>query len=257
MLWCTRLHVYISTSLCTCAVDASPANDNDVIDNDGCGVTGVFLCGKIHLKRCWHFCTFLHNPYFDFEPDYAIRKPRKWGFQRYIVRTERFSTFHARVEYISVKTVIGQIDLPTPRAAMTPMTQQSIYRLHTDRIKHHNISPAVHSVHLADIINKWLTIITVIAFDIWQSELDTADIVLCSKVNCPPRNSLLSQSARICSRVTIVISQVCRSPCPITDLNRWLAVWQAVACKMCIDNLFICCSHYEVGLCKTITEYTT
>jgi len=42
---------------------------------------------------------------------------------------ETFSTFQARVEYISVKTVIGQIDLPTPRAAMT---QQSIYRLLTD-----------------------------------------------------------------------------------------------------------------------------
>jgi len=27
---------------------------------------------------------------------------------------EIFSTFHARVEYISVKTVIRQIDLPTP-----------------------------------------------------------------------------------------------------------------------------------------------
>ena len=129
MLWCTHLHVYISTSLCTCTVDASPANDNDVIDNDGCGITGVFLCGKIHLKRCWHFCTFLHNPHFDFEHDYVIRKPRKRGFQRYIVRTEIFSTFHAQVEYISVKTVIGQIDLPTPRAAMTP---QSIYTLRTE-----------------------------------------------------------------------------------------------------------------------------
>ena len=137
MLWCTRLHVYISTTQCTCAVDASPANDNDVINNDGCGVTGVFLCGKIHLKRCWHFCTFLHNPHFDFEPDYVIRKPRKRRFQRYIVRTEIFSTFHAWVEYISVKTVIRQIDLPTPRAAMT---LQSIYRLRTDRIKHHSIS---------------------------------------------------------------------------------------------------------------------
>jgi len=41
----TRLHVYISISLCTCTVGASPANDNDVIDNDGCGVTGVFLNG--------------------------------------------------------------------------------------------------------------------------------------------------------------------------------------------------------------------
>jgi len=101
MLWCTRLHVNISTSLCTCAVDASPANDNDVIDNDG-------------------WCIFV----------------RKRRFQWYIVRTEIFSTFHPRVEYISVKTVIRQIDLPTPRAAMTP---QSTYRLRTDRIKHHSI----------------------------------------------------------------------------------------------------------------------
>ena len=106
------------------------------------------------VKGCWHFCTFLHNPHFDFEPDsYAIRKLRKGRFQRYIVRTEIFSTFHTWVEYISVKTVIGKIDLPTPRAAMTP---QSIYRLVTERrtdgIKHHNIS-AVHCVHLADIIN--------------------------------------------------------------------------------------------------------
>jgi len=29
---------------------------------------------------------------------------------------EILSTFHARVEYISVKTVIRQIDLPTPRS---------------------------------------------------------------------------------------------------------------------------------------------
>ena len=72
---------------------------------------------------------FLLNPHFDLEPDYIIRKPRKGRFQRYIVRTEIFSTFHARVEYISVKTVIRQIDLPTPCAAMTP---QSIYRLLTD-----------------------------------------------------------------------------------------------------------------------------
>ena len=99
----TRLHKHLPMYL---------RNDNDVIDNDGCGVTGVFLCGKIHLKWCWHFCTFLHNPHLDVEPDYVIRKPRKGRFQRYIVRTKIFWTFHAWVEYISVKTVIRQIDLP-------------------------------------------------------------------------------------------------------------------------------------------------
>ena len=102
------------------------------------------------LEWCWHFCTFLHNPHFDFEPDYVIRKPRKGRFQRYIVRTEIFSTFHTWVEYISVKTVIGQIDLPTPHAAMTP---QSIYRLLLTDGQQASQYPAVHCVHLADIIN--------------------------------------------------------------------------------------------------------
>jgi len=38
MLWCTRLHVYIHTSLVTYVrsrLDKTPANDNNVIDNDG------------------------------------------------------------------------------------------------------------------------------------------------------------------------------------------------------------------------------
>jgi len=48
-----------------------------------------------------HFCTFLPNPCFDLEPDYIFRKPIKRRFQWYIVRTKIFSTFHARVEYIS------------------------------------------------------------------------------------------------------------------------------------------------------------
>ena len=56
----------------------SPANDNDVIDNDGCGVTG--MSGKIHLKRCWQFCTFLHNPHFDFEPEVRHQKAKKGSF---------------------------------------------------------------------------------------------------------------------------------------------------------------------------------
>ena len=192
MLWCTRLHGYISTSLCTCAIDASPANDNDVIDNEGCGVTGV--SGKIHLERCWHFCTFLHNPHFDFEPDYVNRKPRKGRFQRHIVRTEIFSTFHTWVEYISVKTVIGQIDLPTLRAAMTP---QSIYRLlhtegRTDGIKHHSIS-AVHCVHLADIIKEKSLSRNKLAFPVKEITKCPHDIKR-SQYNCP----------RLCMRHSLV-----------------------------------------------------
>jgi len=59
-----------------------------------------------------HFCTFLLNPHFDLETDYIVRKPIKQCFQRYFVHTDIFSTFHARVEYISVKTVIsGKTDL--------------------------------------------------------------------------------------------------------------------------------------------------
>jgi len=150
MLWFTRLHVYISTSLVMYLRSRRlPMIMTSSITLACCGVTAG-MCGKIHLKRCWHFCTFLHNPHFDSEPDYVVRKPRKWRFQWCIVRTEIFLAFHTRVEYISVKTVIGQIDLPT-WCSDEPMTPQSIYRLVTDRIKHNSISP-VHSVHLADII---------------------------------------------------------------------------------------------------------
>ena len=105
---------------------------------------------KIHRKWCWHFCTFLQNPHFDFEPDYVIRKPRKGRFQWYIVRPEIFSTFHTWVEYISVKTVIGQ---PTPRAAMTP---QSIYRLVTERWTESSITISCRSLRSLGGYNKCL-----------------------------------------------------------------------------------------------------
>jgi len=65
-----------------------------------------------------------------------------------ILSERKYSQLFMHESNIFVKTVIGQINLLTPRAAMTP---QSIYRLRTDRIKHHSISPAIHSVHLADI----------------------------------------------------------------------------------------------------------
>jgi len=44
-----------------------------------------------------NFCTFLLNPHFDLGPNYIIRKPMKYRFQLYIVRTEILSTFHTRV----------------------------------------------------------------------------------------------------------------------------------------------------------------
>jgi len=147
MLWCTRLYVYISTSL---VMYVSPANDNDVIDNDG-----VLWrhCRRVQKNSSETVLTFLYissQPHFDFEPDYVVRKPRKWRFQWCIVRTKIFLAFHARVEYISVKTVIEQIDLPT-RCSDDAAPLQSIYRLFTDRIKASQYIP-VHSVHLVDII---------------------------------------------------------------------------------------------------------
>jgi len=39
------------------------------------------------------------------EPDYIFEKPMKRRFQRYLVRTEILSTFHVRVEYISVRKI--------------------------------------------------------------------------------------------------------------------------------------------------------
>jgi len=56
-----------------------------------------------------HFCTFLLNPHFDLEPDYIIRKPIKRRFQRYIVHTEIFLTFHARVERVSEQFLNGTL----------------------------------------------------------------------------------------------------------------------------------------------------
>ena len=53
--------------------------------------------------------TFLYispQPPLHLEPDYIVRKPMKHWFQRYIVRMEIFSTFHARVEYISRKQYV-------------------------------------------------------------------------------------------------------------------------------------------------------
>ena len=49
-----------------------------------------------------HFCQLLSNFTIDLELEYIIGKPMKRRFQRYIVRTEILSTFHARVEYLSV-----------------------------------------------------------------------------------------------------------------------------------------------------------
>ena len=50
-------------------------------------------CAENPSEMVLHFCKFLLNPHFYLEPDYIFRKPIKRRFQRYIVRTEIFSTF--------------------------------------------------------------------------------------------------------------------------------------------------------------------
>ena len=64
-------------------------------------------CGKSILRdiTVTFFCTFLLKLHFYLEPDYIIRKPIKRSFQQYLDRTEILSTFHARVEYISRRTI--------------------------------------------------------------------------------------------------------------------------------------------------------
>jgi len=80
MLWCTRLHVYISTSLCTCAVDASPTNDNDVIDN-----AGVLWrhCRRVRKNSSETVLTFLYissQPPFRFWTWLCRQKATKMTF---------------------------------------------------------------------------------------------------------------------------------------------------------------------------------
>jgi len=55
-----------------------------------------------YVFQLLRFCQLLSNPSIDLELEYIIGKPMKCRFQHCIVRTEILSTFHARVEYISV-----------------------------------------------------------------------------------------------------------------------------------------------------------
>jgi len=95
---------------------------------------------KHRTDTVYIFVHFSSNPFslLNLTMSSEFRKPRKRRFQWYIVRTEIFLTFHARVEYISVKTVIsGYTD------AAQRWVPQSIYRLLTDgrkdgrKIKYH------------------------------------------------------------------------------------------------------------------------
>jgi len=70
-----------------------------------------------------HFCIFLINPNIDLELDCIFGKPMNRRFQVYIVYTGILSTFHARIEYISVKQIChwNQWGLtPVPLGTWTP-----------------------------------------------------------------------------------------------------------------------------------------
>jgi len=95
MLSCTRLYVYIRASL----VMYVRSRCLPTIMTSSLHARHAVVCAENPLETVLHFCTFLLNPHLDLEPDYIVRKPMKRRFQRYIVRMETFSTFHARVEY--------------------------------------------------------------------------------------------------------------------------------------------------------------
>jgi len=57
----------------------------------------------LQLAARRELCKFLANSSMYFELDCICGKPMKRRFQRYIVCMEILSTFHARVEYISVR----------------------------------------------------------------------------------------------------------------------------------------------------------
>jgi len=139
MLWCTRLHVYISTSLRTCAVDASPTNDNDVIDNDGCGVTGVFLYGKIHLKCVDIFVHFFTTPISilnlttsseNHENDVSNDILSEWKYSQLFMHESNIFL----LKQLSGKYIYR-------RRVQRWCCSLFIDCAQTDRIKHHSISP--------------------------------------------------------------------------------------------------------------------
>ena len=103
------------------------------------------------VKPLLHFCKFLVN--FDLKPDYFFGKPMNRRFKRYIVRTEILSTFHARVEYISVKN--------TPFKPMgTKPPKLSFLLGHVDPIEHTHPStdPTHHLKRHLGPISRFATI---------------------------------------------------------------------------------------------------
>jgi len=78
-----------------------------------------------------YFCKLPTNPNINFELNCILKKHMKRRFQWYLVRTEILSTFHTRVEYISITKYaiesngsVGQNTLettPSPCSTWTPI----------------------------------------------------------------------------------------------------------------------------------------
>jgi len=90
------------------------------------------------VKCVLHFCKFLANPNIDLVLNCVFGKPMKRRFQRRVVHAEILSTFHAQIEYISVKNVPlkpmgqwGQNSLKPPLllAARGPSSNTPVPRL--------------------------------------------------------------------------------------------------------------------------------
>jgi len=98
MLWCTRLYVYISTALIIYLRSRRlPMIMTSWITTAWCGVCGKSIGNGVDI-----FVHFFITPISILNLTMSSESQEKRRFQRYIVRTKIFLTFHARVEYISV-----------------------------------------------------------------------------------------------------------------------------------------------------------
>ena len=104
-------------------------------------VTKISLvaCEENPSETVLSFLYIYTQPHFDIEPDYIIKKPMKRRFQWYIVRTEIFSTFHARVG----------VEYHTSFHPFKPMAVSAHRQTHTQW--KHKLCQCL-SIHLADII---------------------------------------------------------------------------------------------------------
>ena len=100
----------------------------------GCASAAIMAAAAAPFNAVYMLCLFvtflsvfahefLFNPHFDLEPDYIIWKPLLSRIQRYILRRERLSTFHTRVDNRSIRHFCI---LFTPKQEGDDMTLTSI-----------------------------------------------------------------------------------------------------------------------------------